>query len=278
MCFLILFALARMAARNPLAGSHLGVILVAVTPDICLALIGVWWAVYFNLKHVREAFANARVPVNGLLVDGPVASIASMSSEYEPWHSVVIGLAILMLLGGASQLAMVPLRLPFFPVWDRFSGECCADRGAACGRRDSLRGHWSPPQGSGGVLDGARLGGFRNRIHPSGAASLRPGASGFLPGGYAAALPSGIPNDTHPSPALRLPTVFSRSDQHLGIGGLAGLYLCVAALPALVCPNTRALARGATELADALDAAGGVGDAAGCVAAAASSNTLPASG
>ena len=51
---------------------------------------------------------------NGLLVDGPVASIASMSSEYEPWHSVVIGLAILMLLGGASQLAMVPLRLPLF--------------------------------------------------------------------------------------------------------------------------------------------------------------------
>jgi hypothetical protein len=114
MCFLILFALARMAARNPLAGSHLGVILVAVTPEVCLALIGMWWAVYFNLKHVREAFANARVPVNGLLVDGPVASIASMSSEYEPWHSVVIGFAILMLLGGASELAMVPLRLPLF--------------------------------------------------------------------------------------------------------------------------------------------------------------------
>lgn len=114
MCFLVLFALKFASARNPLAGSHLGVILVAVTPGACLALIGVWWAVYFNLKHVREAFANARVPVNGLLVDGPVASIASMSSEYEPWHSVVIGLAILMLLGGASQLAMVPLRLPLF--------------------------------------------------------------------------------------------------------------------------------------------------------------------
>ena len=26
-----------------------------------IALIGVWWAVYFNLKHVREAFANARL-------------------------------------------------------------------------------------------------------------------------------------------------------------------------------------------------------------------------
>ena len=119
MCFLSLFAwkvaASRMAARNPLAASHLGVIFVALSLVYAgIALIGVWWAVYFNLKHVREAFANARVPVNGLLVDGPVASIASMSSEYEPWHSVVIGLAILMLLGGASQLALVPLRLPLF--------------------------------------------------------------------------------------------------------------------------------------------------------------------
>jgi hypothetical protein len=68
-----------------------------------IALIGVWWAVYFNLRHVRQAFA-------GTVVQG--AATASRS-EFGPWHGVVTAMAILMLVGGVSVLGMARSHLPF---------------------------------------------------------------------------------------------------------------------------------------------------------------------
>ena len=75
-----------------------------------IALIGVWWVIYFNLKQVRQAFAAPR-----LLADGTRIEDASTTpSGFNPWQGVVIAFAVVSLVGGVSCLVMGIMRLPLF--------------------------------------------------------------------------------------------------------------------------------------------------------------------
>lgn len=116
MSVLILFAAkfvpASIASSGGPAGLHLGIFFVFASLFYAsIALIGLWWVVYFNLKHVREAFGRARTQAPGALVDGAALPV---QSEYGSWRIVVIVLAVFMLLGGVDLLGMGVLHLPLY--------------------------------------------------------------------------------------------------------------------------------------------------------------------
>lgn len=70
-----------------------------------IALVGLWWAVYFNLKHVRRAFAGGSAMIEGQTV---------VETPCGPWQVVVIVFACLMLFGSVMVLGLASLRMPFF--------------------------------------------------------------------------------------------------------------------------------------------------------------------
>jgi hypothetical protein len=100
------------AAAAPAA---LGTVFVAIGLFYAaVALIGVWWVVYFSLRSVGLAFATGGTSVT--------VHEAIAASAYGPWRTVVVVLACFMLLGGAALLAMAWLRPPFFLLGVVFRG------------------------------------------------------------------------------------------------------------------------------------------------------------
>ena len=69
-----------------------------------IALIGVWWVVYFNLKSVRMAFAGVR---------GESAALP-VGNEYGLWLGVIIALGYFMLWGGVLTLVVAWFHAPMF--------------------------------------------------------------------------------------------------------------------------------------------------------------------
>lgn len=102
------------------AGPHLGAVIAGVSLFYAaIGLIGVWWVVYFNLRHVRQAFAAAHTQAANELVEGVAPPVRS---EYGPWRAVVIALAVLTLFGGVTLLGMGMLHLPVYLFGFAFSG------------------------------------------------------------------------------------------------------------------------------------------------------------
>jgi hypothetical protein len=79
-----------------------------------IAMIGLWWVVYFNLKSVRRSFTERNS--ESLIVEGAVVQ------GYTFWHVVVIVLAWLLLIGGLWMLAMSFLQVPFWFLGFTFRG------------------------------------------------------------------------------------------------------------------------------------------------------------
>jgi hypothetical protein len=79
-----------------------------------LAMIGLWWVVYFNLRSVRTAFKESRnenQAVRGMEV-----------GRYTFWHVVVVVLAWFLLIGGLPMLAMAFVHAPFWFLGITFRG------------------------------------------------------------------------------------------------------------------------------------------------------------
>ena len=83
-----------------------------------LAMIGLWWVVYFNLKSVRRAFKGR---------DGESPAVEGSSAHgYSFWHVVVIVFAWFLLVGGLWMLAMAFVRVPFWFLGITFRGVAAA--------------------------------------------------------------------------------------------------------------------------------------------------------
>lgn len=83
-----------------------------------LAMIGLWWVVYFNLKTVRRSFNGSNE--EGLVLEGQGAR------KYTFWHVVVIVLAWLSIIGGTSTLAMIFMHAPIWFFGVTFRGTAAA--------------------------------------------------------------------------------------------------------------------------------------------------------
>jgi hypothetical protein len=82
-----------------------------------LALIGVWWLVYFNLPSVRAAFSGANLMVTNpdILPPGGAAAFPIVAEAGTPgWRIVIIVWACLMLLGVLSLPLVLVMHIPFF--------------------------------------------------------------------------------------------------------------------------------------------------------------------
>lgn len=89
-----------------------------------VTLIGIWWLVYFNLRHVREIFLRS-----GALALTPLESVVNSGfprSGIEPGGGVigvlVTCVAVLYLLTAASGVVMALLRFPLFFLGFTFRG------------------------------------------------------------------------------------------------------------------------------------------------------------
>lgn len=76
-----------------------------------LSLVGAWWLVYFNLAHVREAFAGM-TPVPAV-AEGAVAT-GSPQAETPAWRIVIVVWACLMLVSVPFIPVMLFLHMPLF--------------------------------------------------------------------------------------------------------------------------------------------------------------------
>jgi len=95
---------------------------------LLLALIGGWWLVYFNLRRVRDLFANgglaAAVPVqDGNFSDGEIRPLAKHRSLTE---ILLICLAVVYLLGAVNGPVLAVLHLPLFFFGVIFRGAAAA--------------------------------------------------------------------------------------------------------------------------------------------------------
>jgi hypothetical protein len=108
-----LMSIAMMGLRNRMPGTNPATASVSSTFWIGLALIygllamiGLWWVIYFNLKPVRKAFKER---------DGASLAVeGSGAGGYSFWHVVVIVFAWFLLVGGLWMLAMAFVRVPFW--------------------------------------------------------------------------------------------------------------------------------------------------------------------
>jgi hypothetical protein len=87
--------------------------------ELAIGLVGLWWAIYFNFKRVRLAFAAARgvlLPTAAPSMGEPLATTgaAPPAGQKSFWQVVTVVLAWLMLFGGVMILAFAWIRLPFF--------------------------------------------------------------------------------------------------------------------------------------------------------------------
>lgn len=82
-----------------------------------LALIGVWWLVYFNLPSVRAAFSGAGLMVTNpdILPPGGAAAFPVATSEATPgWRIVMIVWACLMLVSVLGLPVVLVMHTPLF--------------------------------------------------------------------------------------------------------------------------------------------------------------------
>lgn len=82
-----------------------------------IALIGVWWLVYFNLPSVRAAFSGANLLVTNpdILPPGGAAAFPIATQAGTPgWRIVIIAWACFMLLGVLSLPLVLVLHTPIF--------------------------------------------------------------------------------------------------------------------------------------------------------------------
>jgi len=79
-----------------------------------LAMIGLWWVVYFNLKSVRTAFKESR--------NENQAVRGTEVGHYTFWHVVVVVLAWFLLIGGLPMFAMAFVHAPFWFLGITFRG------------------------------------------------------------------------------------------------------------------------------------------------------------
>lgn len=116
-----LMSVAMLGLRNRLpAGSPSTVPISSAFGDVVvliyasLAMIGIWWVVYFNLKSVRTAFKESRHESQA--VQGMEAG------RYTFWHVVVLVLAWFLLIGSLPLLAMAAAHAPFWFLGITFRG------------------------------------------------------------------------------------------------------------------------------------------------------------
>lgn len=90
--------------------------------ELIFIAIGVWWLVYFNLRRVRELFmagtANAleAAPAGGMWVD------PSQKPGRGVTEALLIGLAVLYLLGGVSAVGVAFIQFPTYLFGHIFRG------------------------------------------------------------------------------------------------------------------------------------------------------------
>jgi hypothetical protein len=108
-----LMAVAMLGLRNRIPGTssaamplHSAFWVVVALMYAFLAMIGLWWVAYFNLKSVRRSFKERN--------NESVAIEGSGICRYTFWHVVVIVLASFLLIGGLSTLAMTLMHAPFW--------------------------------------------------------------------------------------------------------------------------------------------------------------------
>src|SRR6185437_15245720 len=92
---------------------------------LCVALIGVWWLVYFNLRRIRALFAtrNAlRQPEFGSRLPVAGARIESNASNRGATEILIICLAVLYIFSGASGIITALFHFPLLVFGHIFRG------------------------------------------------------------------------------------------------------------------------------------------------------------
>lgn len=81
-----------------------------------IALVGVWWLVYFNLRSVRAAFAGVseNTPLAGVILPSTPASITPQGAAMPGWRIVIIVWAWLMLVSLLYFPVLLMMHLPIF--------------------------------------------------------------------------------------------------------------------------------------------------------------------
>jgi hypothetical protein len=107
------------ASRPPGSAFTPGIaLLVSAVFYSLIALVGVWWMVYFSLGPVRRAFVPVPVDfgagVGSTLQPPPYATGVRGASPYGIWRGVVIAFACILLLGVPSLILMATLHIPVF--------------------------------------------------------------------------------------------------------------------------------------------------------------------
>lgn len=77
-----------------------------------LSLIGLWWLVYFNLAHVRAAFAGAASAA--MLRDDAVGFDQSRAAGVSGWRMVIVVWSVLMLVSSLLFPVLLFTHLPVF--------------------------------------------------------------------------------------------------------------------------------------------------------------------